>query len=208
MNVLVLHGVNLDMFGKRDPSIYGTVTLPEIDAALKSLGAELGADVDCFQSNVEGVLCERIHRAHGAVDIVSLPQLPQPLNSMLLRLSRVDRAVLTRRDLPVGSSVFVAATRSDCAAGSAVERPARHHPGPHVGGGARQARRQRSGRERVDLGPHPRLEPQVEHLPATGAADRDRAQRAVEHPPGLPHEVADRDGPPRREHLGDRKSVV
>ena len=70
MNVLVLHGVNLDMFGKRDPSMYGTVTLPEIDAALKSLGAELGADVDCFQSNVEGVLCERIHRAHGAVDAV------------------------------------------------------------------------------------------------------------------------------------------
>ena len=52
-------------------------------------------------------------RAHGAVDIASLPQLPQPLNSMLISLSRVDRAVLTRRDLPFGSSVFVAATRSD-----------------------------------------------------------------------------------------------
>ena len=52
-------------------------------------------------------------RAQGAVDIVSLPQLPQPLNSMLISLSRVDRAVLTRRDLPFGSSVFVAATRSD-----------------------------------------------------------------------------------------------
>jgi 3-dehydroquinate dehydratase II len=70
VNVLVLHGVNLDMFGKRDPGMYGTVTLPEIDAALQSLGAELGADVDCFQTNVEGVLCERIHAAHGSVDAV------------------------------------------------------------------------------------------------------------------------------------------
>jgi hypothetical protein len=52
-------------------------------------------------------------RADGPVDIVSLPQLPAPLNRMLLGLSRVDRAVLTRRDLPFGSSVFLAATRVD-----------------------------------------------------------------------------------------------
>ncbi len=52
-------------------------------------------------------------RAEGAADIVSLPRLPRVLNSTLLRLSRVDRAVLTRRDLPFGSSVFVAATRTD-----------------------------------------------------------------------------------------------
>ena len=52
-------------------------------------------------------------RADGAVDIVSLPRLPSVLNSMLIRLSKVDRAVLTRRDLPFGSSVFLAATRVD-----------------------------------------------------------------------------------------------
>lgn len=52
-------------------------------------------------------------RADGAVDIVSLPQLPRVLNSTLIGLSRVDRAVLTRRDLPFGSSVFLAATRAD-----------------------------------------------------------------------------------------------
>ena len=46
-------------------------------------------------------------------DIVELPQLPGPLNSALLRLSRIDRAVLARRDLPFGSSVFLAATRTD-----------------------------------------------------------------------------------------------
>jgi SAM-dependent methyltransferase len=51
-------------------------------------------------------------RADGPLDIVSLPQLPAPLNRMLLGLSRVDRAVLARRDLPFGSSVFLAATRA------------------------------------------------------------------------------------------------
>jgi 3-dehydroquinate dehydratase-2 len=70
MKVLVLHGVNLDMLGRRDPGQYGTVTLPEIDTALQSLGTELGVEVECFQANVEGILCERIHRAHGEVDAV------------------------------------------------------------------------------------------------------------------------------------------
>ena len=51
-------------------------------------------------------------KAHGPVDIVSLPQLPRPVNTALLKLSELDRAVLTRRDLPFGSSVFVAATRA------------------------------------------------------------------------------------------------
>jgi 3-dehydroquinate dehydratase-2 len=70
MKVLVLHGVNLGMLGKRDPGQYGTVTLPEIDDALTSLGTELGVQVECFQADVEGILCERIHRAHGEVDAV------------------------------------------------------------------------------------------------------------------------------------------
>jgi 3-dehydroquinate dehydratase-2 len=71
MKVLVLHGVNLNMFGKRDPGQYGTITLDEIDARVQALGRELGADVECFQTNIEGLMCERIHRAHGeAVDAV------------------------------------------------------------------------------------------------------------------------------------------
>ena len=64
MNILVLNGVNLNMFGKRDPAQYGSVTLAEIDARLLALGTELGAQVECFQTNIEGELCERIHRAH------------------------------------------------------------------------------------------------------------------------------------------------
>jgi 3-dehydroquinate dehydratase-2 len=69
-SVLVLHGVNLDMFGKRDPSQYGTATLDQIDDALRSLATELDVAVETFHSNIEGVLCERIHQAHGTMDAV------------------------------------------------------------------------------------------------------------------------------------------
>ena len=65
MKILVLNGINLNMFGKRDPKQYGTVTLDEIDARLRALGQELGAEVECFQTNHEGAMCERIHQAHG-----------------------------------------------------------------------------------------------------------------------------------------------
>jgi 3-dehydroquinate dehydratase-2 len=61
--VVVLHGVNLGMFGKRDPAYYGTITLAQIDAALVALGKELGMEVQCFQSDIEGELCRRVHRA-------------------------------------------------------------------------------------------------------------------------------------------------
>lgn len=64
MKILVLHGINLNMFGKRDPKQYGTVTLDEINTQVTALGRELGAEVECFQSNIEGVMAERIHAAH------------------------------------------------------------------------------------------------------------------------------------------------
>jgi 3-dehydroquinate dehydratase II len=64
MNILVLNGINLNMFGKRDPKQYGTTTLAEIDASLVALGQELGATVTNFQTNFEGAMCERIHQAH------------------------------------------------------------------------------------------------------------------------------------------------
>jgi 3-dehydroquinate dehydratase-2 len=63
MKILMLHGINHDMFGKRDPKQYGTVTLAEIDAQLQALGKELGTAVESFQTNCEGAMCERIHRA-------------------------------------------------------------------------------------------------------------------------------------------------
>jgi 3-dehydroquinate dehydratase-2 len=62
MKILMLHGINHDMFGKRDPAQYGTITLNEINTNLQKLGKELGAEVDCFQTNHEGAMCERIHK--------------------------------------------------------------------------------------------------------------------------------------------------
>jgi 3-dehydroquinate dehydratase-2 len=62
--VLVLNGVNLNMFGKRDPKQYGTLTLAEIDGRVTALGKELGCNVVCYQTNIEGEMCQRIHQAH------------------------------------------------------------------------------------------------------------------------------------------------
>jgi 3-dehydroquinate dehydratase-2 len=71
MKILVLHGINLDMFGKREPELYGTTTLAEIDARLEALGRELGVQLENFQTNDEGAMCERIHRGKlEAVDAV------------------------------------------------------------------------------------------------------------------------------------------
>jgi len=65
MKILLLNGINLNMFGKRDPKQYGTITLAQIEARVKALGKELGAQVTSFQTNDEGRMCERIHKAHG-----------------------------------------------------------------------------------------------------------------------------------------------
>jgi 3-dehydroquinate dehydratase II len=64
MKILMLHGINHNMFGKRDPKQYGTITLAQIDAQLKGLGKELGVKVQSFQTNHEGAMCERIHQAY------------------------------------------------------------------------------------------------------------------------------------------------
>lgn len=61
--ILVLHGPNLNLLGTREPQHYGSQTLAEIDAALVEQGAAVGVSVDCFQSNAEHLLIERIHAA-------------------------------------------------------------------------------------------------------------------------------------------------
>ena len=64
MKVLMLHGINHDMFGKRDPKQYGTITLSQIDAKLQALARELGVEIESFQTNSEGAMCERIHKGY------------------------------------------------------------------------------------------------------------------------------------------------
>jgi 3-dehydroquinate dehydratase-2 len=61
--ILMLHGVNHNMFGKRDPAQYGTITLAEIDQRIRELATEMGVEVASFQTNHEGAMCERIHQA-------------------------------------------------------------------------------------------------------------------------------------------------
>jgi 3-dehydroquinate dehydratase-2 len=64
MKILCLNGINLNMFGKRDPAQYGTITLAEIDEQIQQLGLSLGVEVACFQTNFEGAMVEKIHQAH------------------------------------------------------------------------------------------------------------------------------------------------
>jgi 3-dehydroquinate dehydratase-2 len=61
--ILVLHGPNLNLLGSREPEHYGHATLAEIDRILIDQGAEAGLEVDCFQSNSESDLIDRIHAA-------------------------------------------------------------------------------------------------------------------------------------------------
>ncbi|NNL69672.1 MAG: type II 3-dehydroquinate dehydratase [Acidimicrobiia bacterium] len=63
MNVLVVNGPNLNLLGTREPDVYGTATLPELDEMCVEWGAELGLTVTTFQSNHEGAIIDRIQAA-------------------------------------------------------------------------------------------------------------------------------------------------
>ncbi|PKO05494.1 MAG: type II 3-dehydroquinate dehydratase [Chloroflexi bacterium HGW-Chloroflexi-3] len=62
-NILVLHGANLNMLGKREPHIYGHKTLAQIDQAIQDSGSQLGLTVDCQQFNSEGELVTALQEA-------------------------------------------------------------------------------------------------------------------------------------------------
>jgi 3-dehydroquinate dehydratase-2 len=59
--ILVLHGPNLNLFGRREPHIYGSMTLDEINAKLQALAKELRVSLEILQSNHEGVLVDKLH---------------------------------------------------------------------------------------------------------------------------------------------------
>lgn len=63
MDVLVINGPNLNTLGLREPDIYGSTTLAEIEAGLVAQGAAAGLEVDTFQSNHEGAIIDRLHAA-------------------------------------------------------------------------------------------------------------------------------------------------
>jgi len=68
MKILVLHGPNLNMLGTREPAIYGRETLDEINRRILQTGSEAGIEIECFQSNEEGVLVTRLQQAYGRFD--------------------------------------------------------------------------------------------------------------------------------------------
>ena len=68
--ILVLHGPNLNLLGQREPAVYGRLTLEQLNARLQAKAAELGASVECVQTNHEGVMVDTIQAAEGRYDFI------------------------------------------------------------------------------------------------------------------------------------------
>ncbi|MTI79986.1 MAG: type II 3-dehydroquinate dehydratase [Firmicutes bacterium] len=68
MKILVLHGPNLNLLGRREPGVYGTTNMEEINRQLHKLAAELNVQIECFQSNHEGILIDKLHQAIDVYD--------------------------------------------------------------------------------------------------------------------------------------------
>lgn len=69
-SILLLNGPNLSLLGTREPHLYGTTTLEDVEQSALELGAKLGAQIETFQSNHEGHLIDRIHAARGITDAI------------------------------------------------------------------------------------------------------------------------------------------
>ena len=89
--VLVLAGPNLNLLGSREPEIYGRETLNEINAGMAARAAELGLDINFFQSNHEGALIDRLHQRDFDVAIVNLGGLTHTSISIRDALLGVQR---------------------------------------------------------------------------------------------------------------------
>ena len=68
MKILILHGPNLNLLGQREPEIYGSMTLDQINTKLEDLAKGLGVEIKCQQSNHEGVLIDALHKSRSWAD--------------------------------------------------------------------------------------------------------------------------------------------
>lgn len=85
MKILVIHGPNLNLLGRREPGIYGSMSLDSINARLAELGSELGVEVESFQSNHEGELVTRIQQSAGKFDAIVLNAAAYTHTSVAIR---------------------------------------------------------------------------------------------------------------------------
>lgn len=85
MQLLVVHGPNLNLLGSREPGLYGSRSLAMIDADLQGQAAALGVGLECFQSNHEGGLVDRIHRAAGHCEGILINAAAYTHTSVALR---------------------------------------------------------------------------------------------------------------------------
>lgn len=151
MHILVLHGPNLNLLGRREPAVYGTTTLADIDAGLRAQAEAAGATLTSFQSNHEGALVDRVQAAAGeGVDFVILNPGAYTHTSVALRdalagvalpfievhLSNIHRREPFRHhsyfsDLAEGVILGLGAAGYRLALGAALERgAARPAPAP------------------------------------------------------------------------------
>jgi len=91
MKILVLHGPNLNLFGRREPHIYGTTTLAQINGSLEALASELAVELTIFQSNHEGALIDRLHQRDFDVAIVNAGGLTHTSVSLRDALLAIER---------------------------------------------------------------------------------------------------------------------
>src|SRR5699024_5546608 len=72
MNILIINGPNLNLLGVREPTIYGTLTIEKLEQEIKKYGKRLGLNVDCFQTNNEGEIIDKLHWAMERFDAIVL----------------------------------------------------------------------------------------------------------------------------------------
>jgi 3-dehydroquinate dehydratase-2 len=82
---LVIHGPNLNLLGEREPAVYGSTTLAQIDAQLEALGREIGLEVETFQSNSEGAIVDRIQAARDRIDVLIINPAAYTHTSVAIR---------------------------------------------------------------------------------------------------------------------------
>lgn len=108
MRILVLHGPNLNLLGTREPEIYGSVALAEIDRDIRQWAADTGVDVRIVQSNHEGVLIDEIHGAIGTRDGIVINPAGLGHTSVALRdaLAAGPPAVVVHLSNPLSREPF------------------------------------------------------------------------------------------------------